>query len=88
MLIIAYAPWCGHCQKMVEEISDLAIQFRYIFPFGTVNCENTTNLSLCQNFQIKSFPTIFYQTPKNTLKKYTGNRDKDSLLTFIYANTL
>ena len=87
-LLIFYAPWCGHCQKMVKDISDLAIQFRYIFPIGTVNCENVANHTICQKFKIKSFPTILYQTPKNKLIKYTGERDKDSLLEFIYNNSL
>ena len=87
-LIFFYAPWCGHCQKMVQPISELAIQFKYIFPIGAVNCENEKNYPLCTAFKIESFPTIFYKTAKNTLELYTGENNKDEFLKFIYENTL
>ena len=87
-LVFFYAPWCGRCQKMTQSMSELAIQFKYIFPIGAVNCENEKNYPLCNSFQIEGFPTIFYKTPKNTLELYTGENNKDEILKFIYENTL
>jgi len=87
-LVFFYAPWCGYCQKMVVPMSELAIQFRYIFPIGSVNCENTKNYNLCSQYGIQSFPTIFQKTPNNMLVPYRGKYDKDTLLEYIYQNTL
>jgi len=86
--IVFYAPWCGFCQRMVEYLSDLAIQFRYIFPIGVINCENSLNGALCNQFKITGFPTIFHKTPDGVFKPYEGHRDKDHLMTYIYNNTL
>lgn len=85
--VIFYAPWCGFCQKMVEYLSDLAIQFRYIFPIGVINCENPNNGSLCNQFKITGFPTIFHKTADNSFIPYTGSREKDTLISYIYNNT-
>ena len=82
--VVFYAPWCGFCQRMVEYLSDLAIQFRYIFPIGVINCENPLNGTLCNQFKITGFPTIFHKTPDNVFIPYDGVRDKDHLMTFIY----
>jgi thiol-disulfide isomerase/thioredoxin len=86
-ILIFYAPWCGHCRSMVREISELAIQFRYIFPFGTVNCENPNNNDICQEFAVEKFPTIFV-TKNGKVRSYNGSRQKDDLLEYIYSETL
>ena len=87
-LIFFYAPWCGHCRQMVQPMSELAIQFKYIFPIGAINCENEANHSLCNSFKIEGFPTIFQKNADNTFSLYTGDRSKDALLKFIYQYTL
>lgn len=87
-LLIFYAPWCGHCNTMKEYISEIAIQFRYQFPIGVVNCENPTNYKLCQKFGIQGFPTIFFQDPKGVIMPYNFGRSKDDIINFIYSNTL
>lgn len=87
-LVFFYAPWCGHCKKMVEPMSELAIQFRYIFPIGAVNCENTKNYNVCSQYGVQAFPTIFQKTAQNKLIPYRGAYDKDTILEYIYQNTL
>jgi len=38
--------------------------------------------SKCQEFQVRSFPTILYGAPGSTLQKYTGSRGFDELKKF------
>ena len=87
-LIFFYAPWCIHCQKMSEYLSQIAIQFQYVFPIGVVNCENPRNYKICRRFDIQMFPTPFYLNKKGIMTEYQDPIDKDSLMNFIYQKTL
>ncbi len=82
-LIVFYAPWCYHCQEMVEMWSDLAIQFKYKFILGAVNCEKKENYPIRNKLRIKLYPTIKYVGPDGILKDYKGICKKDDIMFFI-----
>ena len=52
-----YAPWCGHCQKMVPEYQKLAqlTQDNDVI-IGKVNAEEEKTLA--EKFKVEGFPTI------------------------------
>ena len=82
-LIMFYAPWCRHCQNMVEMWSDLAIQFKHQFTIAVVNCENKDNHKICSKIDIKYYPTIKYVSKDSLLHNYDEPYTKDDFIYFI-----
>jgi len=79
-----YAPWCGHCKKMVPVYSEVAEHFGKESPskikICSVNCVD--NEKLCSDKGIKGYPTI--KVYKNGVESdYSGGRDKDSIIRFM-----
>lgn len=68
-IIEFYAPWCGHCQKLLPKFDEAAIQEanlaktanRLPVRFGSVNCDDAPKLK--QKYSVEGFPTILYFTP-------------------------
>ena len=60
-LIFFYAPWCGHCKKLmpiwdqfVEEISHKKSTY---FKVAKVDCQESP--SVCGRFDISAYPTLY-----------------------------
>lgn len=51
-----FAPWCGHCKKLVPEWKKAAHDLDGQVNFGTVDCTQQSKLK--DEYQIRSFPTI------------------------------
>lgn len=91
IILKLYAPWCGHCQSMKPNYIAAADRMkRSKFPvrFAAVDCDNDNNKPLCQQFGIKSFPTILYREAKAALsefKPYEGERSEDALYEFAFG---
>ncbi len=82
-LINFYAPWCKHCQNMVETWSDLAIQFQHKFVIAAVNCENKDNYEIRNKLRIKEYPTIKFITKSGSIYEYIEGMSKDDFIYYI-----
>jgi protein disulfide-isomerase len=85
-MIIFYAPWCGHCKNMVNDITELGKQLGDEgFLIGAVNCDNMDNKQNKCVQSINGYPTIYF-VKNNKSDKYGGGRDIESLLNHLCNN--
>lgn len=82
-LIIFYAPWCEHCQSIVEIWSEFAIYFKHKFIIGAVNCEDPNAYGIRDKLRISVYPTIYYVSKNGNLTKYKGEKEKDEIMEYI-----
>ena len=86
MWIVAfYAPWCGHCQKLLPEYTAAATQLKGQIKLAKVNAEENKGLS--QRFQIRGFPTIKIFAPGDnksdrTAEEYNGPREAAGIVQY------
>ena len=84
-----YAPWCGHCKKLLPEFAQVArnLQKKKGVRLGKVDC--TVEKGLGQRFQVQGYPTIKLFPAKakkdRDAKPYNGGRDARSLEDFVLA---
>ncbi|MPC17634.1 Protein disulfide-isomerase A6 [Portunus trituberculatus] len=68
-----YAPWCGHCQRLVPEYQKAAQALKGVVKVGGVNADD--HKSLAQQFGINGFPTIkIFGLDKKKPQDYNGQR--------------
>ncbi|XP_030756821.1 protein disulfide-isomerase A5 [Sitophilus oryzae] len=75
VLVMFYAPWCGHCKRAKPEFSGAAEHFKDDpkVEFAAVDC--TTQSAVCSAFDVKGYPTIKYFSYYNKeTKPYSGGR--------------
>ena len=55
-----FAPWCPHCQHMVEDWEELHKRNQSELNVGSVDCTTPKGDKLCKAYHISGFPTIVY----------------------------
>eukprot|EP00941_MAST-03F_sp_MAST-3F-sp1_P003782 g3782.t1 len=78
-LIKFYAPWCGHCQRLVPVFKEVAEELEGAVKVGKVDA--TQERTLTARFPVKGYPTIFF-IDSQTVYKYTGSRSKEAIVHF------
>lgn len=85
--LIVKADWCGHCRMLLPVLESLSKDLGKDFPIFTLDAdsEKVTVGSL----QVQGFPTVFFLDKKAEVwKKYTGSRDRGSILKYICQESL
>uniref|UniRef100_A0A0R3S041 protein disulfide-isomerase n=1 Tax=Elaeophora elaphi TaxID=1147741 RepID=A0A0R3S041_9BILA len=73
-----FAPWCGHCQKLVPEYMKLANAVKGIFKVGAVDM--TQHQSVGAPYNVQGFPTIkIFGANKKTPLDYQGPRTAQAM---------
>ena len=80
-MIMYFAPWCKHCKKAKVDFSAAAHELLdHEVEFNAVDC--TKDKSICQDVDVKSYPTFKFVDNGDTQSVILLDRTKDS---FVYA---
>lgn len=84
-LIVIYAPWCVHCQNMVQDYIELGNLFKNKFILSAINSEDIENFNdeLIRQLHVKEFPTFKYVTNSGNIINYKGQTGKEDIMYFI-----
>ncbi|GAB6021573.1 hypothetical protein CHUAL_004167 [Chamberlinius hualienensis] len=78
-----YAPWCGHCQKLAPTWDALAdsLKFDPTVRISKIDC--TVYRPICQEFEVKGYPTLLWIKNGKTVERYQGGRTHEDLKDFV-----
>ena len=80
-LVTFYAPWCGHCVKMVPEFKRCASMLKSS-GVKTAAVNSDANPGLAQSLGIRGFPTVRFMGNGGMSSDYKGPREAMDLLSF------
>jgi protein disulfide-isomerase-like protein len=83
-IIKFYAPWCGHCKRMVPAYEDAARKLTGEARLGEVDC--TQHKLVYGTFGVRGYPTLKVFTGSiESAQPYTGKRETDDFIAVIRA---
>jgi len=89
VLVIFYAPWCGHCKKAKPELTAAAADFTDDpkVEFAAVDC--TKDNSVCSAFDVSGYPTFkYFHYFNKEQKSYDGGRTYKDFVSFMNNDPL
>ena len=73
VLVIFYAPWCGHCKSLAGPWADAASQLKGKMDLGALDA--TAHGSIAQQYGVQGYPTIkFFAQGATEPEDYNGGR--------------
>ena len=83
MLVMFYAPWCGHCTRMKPEFASAATQLKGKAVLAGMNVDNQNGYQVRADFNITGFPTVLYFEKGEKLYDYWGERTEAGILNWM-----
>ena len=84
VLIMFYAPWCGHCKAMKADYAKAAKQLteeNISHVLATVDA--TVETQLAKRFDIRGYPSLKFFRRGQLVEDYRGGRTTTDLVTYI-----
>nr|UMA82692.1 venom-related protein disulfide isomerase [Conus ebraeus] len=83
VLVMFYAPWCGHCKKMKPGYTEAAQLIKdQEIPSVLAAVDATKHRKLAETYNIKGFPTLKY-FKEGEFAFDVNERDKDKIIDFV-----
>ena len=79
-----YAPWCGHCQSLKPTYKELGT--RLVDADVVVGAMDATANTPPSEYEVQGYPTLIFKTASGKTMSYDGDRDVDSMVTYIKEN--
>lgn len=83
-----YAPWCGHCKRLMPTWEDLAKEFAEDTELSISSVDCTKHRAVCDKAGVKGFPTLKIYYGGSSGEMYKGDRSLDSLKSFANQQKL
>lgn len=78
-----YAPWCGHCIKLAPAWDELAKVFEKDEQVKIAKIDCTEHQSICQEHNVRGYPTLEYFRSGRKLETYKGARALNDLKDWV-----
>jgi len=84
-LVVAYAPWCGHCKALLPTWEELAKKYNVDGSKLRIAKIDATANFIPSEFEVHGYPSIFWVSAGKGDKpvKYEGGRDKEEFEKYI-----
>lgn len=83
VLLDFYANWCGHCQKLLPLLDEVAVDMDGKIQVMKVNVDE--NREFAQKFQIKGLPTMLLFSAGEEIDRLVGFMPKDKIIEKVSA---
>jgi len=79
-----YAPWCGHCKRLIPVWEKLSTVFKNDKDVVIANLDADSHKDLATKYGVSGFPTLFFFSKTDKVgDRYAGGRELPELVTFV-----
>ena len=83
ILVEFYAPWCGHCKKLVPEYEKAATLLKENGSVAKIaKVDATVEKNSASKFGIRGYPTLLFFKGGEQLEKYSSQRTAEAIVEY------